>query len=172
MEELKQAINAMKTAEKSLAKQGFVLRWKVRVKADQGFFRRMLNGLIAGTGEPAQTEPHIKKDVAEKIIVKEIREEPSASQSLASEKTQVEISQEQPHEVAQTEKQLEELPPVTSLNSIDAAAYLGVNINNFYNLVSQKRIPTHGEPGKRWYKIEELEQYREEREKRRAAKNS
>ena len=53
MEELKTAIGAMKQAEEALAKQGFILRWKVRVKANRGFFRNMVSRLIADTAAPA-----------------------------------------------------------------------------------------------------------------------
>jgi len=144
MEELKTAIGAMKQAEEALAKQGFVLRWKVRVKANQGFFRDMVNRLIADTAIPA-----VKTGTKAVRFPKELK----TPQALPEQITTAADASEN------TEPKEDELQPITAFNTKDAASYLGITVAGIYDLVKRGRIPAHGKIGKRWFKAEELDQY-------------
>lgn len=144
MEELKMAINAMKSAEESLAKQGFILRWKVRVKIDQDIFPQK-------NSNPVDTKQESEK---EKII---------KAAPLPKDKNQKEAKA-----ISEIPEEINEERPVTALDINSAASYLGVTLTGMYNLIKRGRIKAHGKLGRRWYKIEELDQYRAEREKRNA----
>jgi len=184
MEELKTAINAMKTAEEALAKQGFILRWKVRLKTNNGFFRRMLSTLIKDA-VVSDLKPAKAQSITAKVKTEKEKTPPGfffeerktlASQPKAEAKPQEEKAEEKPEcagEETQAvspkpEEAVEEEQPVTALDFTGAAAYLGISTPGVYDLVNRKRIPVHGKMGKRWFKVEELEQYRLQREKRKA----
>ena len=145
MEELKLAINAMKQAEESLAMQGFTLRWKVRVKANQGFFQEMIKNLMAFPVTSARKPVLLRK---------------------TCKKTKSLTKPEQPKEEAQPaaqkpEEMVEEEQPVTALTIGGAAAYLGISTAGVYDLIKRGRIQTHGKMGSRWFKTEELDYYLE-----------
>jgi len=170
MEELKTAISAMKQAEETLAKQGFILQWKVRVKANQGFFRNMVSRLIADTAVPA-TETEGAPERVPEAAPKEAKTksyQPKNLKVLLPE--QAADTPETPQETAQNTETVDEEQPVTALDSQSAASYLEISLAGVYDLVKRGRIPAHGKPGKRWFLTEELDKYRQEREKRHAVK--
>jgi predicted DNA-binding transcriptional regulator AlpA len=182
MEDLRIAINAMKAAEVALASRGYTLRWKVRVKADQGFLRRMVDRLTKNAEAPALKPEQFPEAAPEN------RGKPSGQCRKAAgakaprkaskpmEKARAEISPEQqPQEEAQPAEQkpedtVEEVRPVTALDTTLAADYLGMSYNGLYDLVKRKRIPAHGKVGARWFLTEELDQYLESKKSRLAGK--
>jgi excisionase family DNA binding protein len=179
MEELKTAISAMKQAEKALAKQGFTLKWKVRVKANRGFFRDMVNMLVTDTavvtkksvevarGRKAapKNEQALPGTFSSKKITKYARPE---TPKAVLEQTAPEQATETPQAAQSPEEEIDELQPITALDIQSAAAYLGISMAGVYDLIKRGRIRAHGKSGARWFKTEELDQYRQEREKRRA----
>jgi predicted DNA-binding transcriptional regulator AlpA len=138
MEELKTAIGAMKQAEEALAKQGFILRWKVRVKANQGFFRNMVSRLIADA--PVPTKKTTEKTVRVRTTVPE-----QAAQAQV------------PEAPEGATEEIDEVQPVTALNLKNAASYLGITTAGLYDLIKRGRIPAHGKMGGRWFLTEELD---------------
>jgi excisionase family DNA binding protein len=59
----------------------------------------------------------------------------------------------------------DEVRPVTAFDIKAAAEYLGISYAGVYDLIKRGRLPAHGEVGKRWLKIEELDQYIASRKK-------
>ena len=155
MEELKAAINAMKTAEAELAKRGYRLRWKVRVKVDRGYLRKMVDDLTKGILAPVLEPEHTREPQPEK----------------AAEKPQDTVIPDPPQVEAQPAEEIpegaaEEIRPVTALDSREAASYLGMSDAGLYDRVKCGRIPVHGKPGYRWFLTEELDRYLESRKRR------
>ena len=170
MEELKSAINAMKFAEIALASRGYRLRWKVRVKANQGFLRRMVDGLIRNAEVPGLEIPPEKNEKHSGLPQKADNVKATRKRS-AAEKTQDQKPAEQTKEEAQPaelkpEETVEEIQPVTALDAKAAASYLGMSDAGLYDRVKRSRIPIHGKPGNRWFLVEKLDRYLESRKRR------
>ena len=177
MEELKIAINAMKTAEIALALRGYSLHWKVRVKANQGFLRRMVDGLIQNAEVPVLKPEQLREMPPEKnekpsgLPKKADSAKTTRKRPVIAKKTQEQKPAEQPQEEAQPatqklEETVEELRPVTALDARAAASYLGMSDAGLYDRIKCGRIPVHGKPGNRWFLTKELDQYLESRKRR------
>jgi predicted DNA-binding transcriptional regulator AlpA len=155
MEELKAAIGAMITAEAELAKRGYRLRWKVRVKVDRGYLRKMVDDLTKGILAPVLEPEHLgnlnRKNTAEEPQDIVIPDPPQVEAQPAEQKP---------------EGAVEEIRPVTALDSREAASYLGMSDAGLYDRMKCGRIPVHGKPGNRWFLIEELNRYLESRKRR------
>ncbi|MDR0472363.1 MAG: helix-turn-helix domain-containing protein [Treponema sp.] len=167
MEELKTVIKALKQAEKALDREGFILRWKVRVRADQGFFREMVRNLIAHTTVPAAETT--TKAAPKKAKARDAR--PKALDVASGQATQARAP-ETPQAAAQVEAVADEEEPVTALNIKLAANYLGVSVPGVYDLIKRGKIPAHGKVGARWFLTEELDRHIQARAKRLADKKN
>jgi excisionase family DNA binding protein len=152
----------MKQAEEALAKRGFILRWKVRVKTNSGFFGDMVSRLIAGDAVPAAKA--IEKQCGPKKRLQKTGK-PNDAEPETLEAAPEQAAVQGPEEGA------DEPQPVTALNMRDAASYLGISTAGIYDLVKRGRLPAHGKIGARWFKTEELDRYRQDRKKRSRNKN-
>jgi len=180
MEELKTAIGAMKKAEEALAKEGFILHWNVRVKAERSFFKKLINAWISEDDVPPPEAAQVEEPAPEKkTLPTASKKEKKALPPEAAETVEAEVKPEPPavQELSREPPQKpndsqEEERPVTALDISGAATYLGVSVAAIYDLAKRGRITAHGKMGDRWYKIEDLDRYSAEREKRRAAKKA
>jgi len=149
MEALRIALNSMKAAEKVLASQGYILRWKITVESSTGFLRG-----IEDTPEEDDGQPVLKPEQVQETISES---KPSTAQPQEATQT----SKHRPKQAA------EGIRPVTALCLTDAAAYLGMSIAGVYDRIKSGRIPAHGgKIGNRWFLTEELDQYLESRKRR------
>jgi len=176
MEELRDAIGAMKHAEEALLKKGFILRWKIRVKADRGFLRNIATRLAADAeatvGKPVRTRKAAREAeaavpgmftsvVKTKTVYKKPRPRKAAPEQ-ATPASAPEAEEQNPEAV------VDEAMPTTAFDTSTAASYLGISTAGVFDLVKRGRLPIHGQRGKRWFRVEDLDQYIESRNKRKA----
>ena len=166
MEELKTAVSAMKQAEEALARQGFTLKWNIRIKTNRRFLRNTAERILA---DAMKAEPLSCKKAAVKKAQPETESPADADQSeQVPERSQ---GADQATEQSQSNEAEDAQAPISSLDITSAAEYLGITVPGVYDLIKRGRIPAHGKLGKRWFLPEELDKYREEREKRKADKS-
>jgi excisionase family DNA binding protein len=174
MEELKMAICALKQAEEALAKRGLILRFKVRVKPDRGFFHGMIKRMIEDIAAPApKTTAAALPPEPMPVNERTLKIFPGGTAEIEHEQPEAVPEQEhaagEPKTAAQNpEEGADEAEPVEALNIKNAASYLGISVPGVYDLLKRGRITAHGKLGSRWFLAEELDQYLREREKRHA----
>lgn len=159
MEELRTAINAMKSAEQALAKQGFILRWNFKIRPNRGFLRDAINRLIADSSIPQKTS-----------VIRTAPIKPERPRKVVSEskKTEQPIPEPCPETIQELAPDTDEVRPVTAFDIKAAAEYLGISYAGVFDLVKRGRLPAHGKKGTRWFKVDDLDKYLASRKKTQA----